>query len=145
MMQPIEFFVDGIPKPQPRPRFTRRGNRVYDAGTAKLWKIAIRQAARRHVPRRGAIDHAVRVDLLFYLPRPKAHFRTGKFRGDLRNKSPKWVTVKPDRDNLDKAVLDALTRVGMWTDDSLVVDGRIIKRYAARSPGVQIRISEPEE
>ena len=47
MMAPIEFFVEGDPKPQPRPRaFARKiGNkfmaRVYDAGTAE--KISVRE------------------------------------------------------------------------------------------------------
>jgi Holliday junction resolvase RusA-like endonuclease len=39
------------------------------------------------------------------------------------------MTSKRDRDNLDKAVLDALTNV-ILTDDKLVYDGRIQKWYA---------------
>jgi hypothetical protein len=72
----------------------------------------------------------VRVDLCFYFARPKSHFRTGKFAGVLRDDAPKWHTTKPDRDNLEKAVLDALTQVGgFWQDDSQVCAGSVTKRY----------------
>jgi Holliday junction resolvase RusA-like endonuclease len=48
---------------------------------------------------------------------------------------------KPDRDNLDKAVMDALKGLA-WIDDSQVCDGRIIKLIAAgdEQPHVEIRI-----
>ena len=36
----------------------------------------------------------------------------------------------------DKAVLDALTDMGLWGDDKQVCDGRIQKRYAAASPWI---------
>ncbi len=39
---------------------------------------------------------------------------------------------KPDRDNLEKLVLDAFTRSGRWwRDDSQIVDGRSRKVYGA--------------
>lgn len=53
---------------------------------------------------------------------------------------------KPDRDNLDKAVLDALTGI-FWIDDCQVCDGRIRKRIASgdESEGVFVSISVLEE
>ena len=43
--------------------------------------------------------------------------------------APTRPTGKPDRDNLDKAVCDAITAARVWHDDSQVTDGRIRKRY----------------
>lgn len=38
-----------------------------------------------------------------------------------------YKTTKPDLDNLEKAVMDALTTAKWWTDDSIVVDKRSVK------------------
>lgn len=46
--------------------------------------------------------------------------------------------TKPDIDNVVKAVFDGLNGV-LWTDDVLVVDTRIRKRYAA-TPGVRVEV-----
>ena len=134
-MTSIFFAVQGEPKAQPRPRaFARKMGsawvaRVYDAATAEGWKSLIALAARPHRPR-APIVGPVRVDLCFYFARPKSHFRTGKLSGVLRDDAPKFHTQKPDRDNLEKAVLDALTQVGgFWKDDSQVCAGSVSKRY----------------
>lgn len=57
-----------------------------------------------------------------------------------------YHSQKPDRDNLDKAVLDSLTAIGIWHDDAQVQSG-FIGRYWADNiagPGVQIEIREIE-
>lgn len=46
---------------------------------------------------------------------------------------------RPDLDNLEKSLLDVLTRLGFWTDDSLVAEKRTSKRRGAR-PGIEIAI-----
>lgn len=48
-------------------------------------------------------------------------------------------TVKPDGDNVEKAVKDALNGV-LWADDVQVVDAAKSKRYAAE-PGVRITVT----
>ena len=53
-------------------------------------------------------------------------------------KSPKklWGTYKtprPDADNFCKALIDQMTQVGFWTDDSQIVDLRIKKYYAEKA------------
>jgi Holliday junction resolvase RusA-like endonuclease len=54
---------------------------------------------------------------------------------------------KPDRDNLDKAVLDALTRCKFWLDDCQVCAGNISKQYTLVGvrPGVYISVWQLEE
>jgi Holliday junction resolvase RusA-like endonuclease len=121
----VTITVYGIPKPQPRPRF---GNgRAYDSGTSDAWKASVQVAAMPKRPR-AAWDCALAVEIDFMLPRPAR----GKYSEPLG---------KPDLDNLAKAVLDALTDVGMWTDDSRVVELKVSKRYAEQ-PGAVITIKE---
>ncbi len=133
-----EFPVYGEPKPQPRARACRRGSHagVYDPGTSDGWKSQIAIAARAFLPP-APIDGPVKLDVVFVFPRP------GRL---LRKKDPDGRilhTAKPDRDNLDKAVMDALTAIGMWRDDALVCAGSPEKFYAARGEpsGAHIQIS----
>ncbi len=126
----IHFRVHGDPKPQPRPRaFSRNGTaRVYDPHTAEGWKSAIADAARPHCPPepwRGPVE----VRLAFTFKRPKKHFRQGKHADQLRDDAPTLHTKKPDADNLAKAVLDAMTMLGFWKDDSQVASLLVMKQY----------------
>lgn len=144
MMQPITIWVAGTPVGQPRVKATNRGKHasVYDPGTANEWKARVHIAAKDYLPS-DPFPMPLRVDLTFYFPRPKGHYRTGRHAGKLKDSAPQFHTGKPDRDNADKAVLDQLTVSRMWLDDAQVCDGRIRKLYEdGRGPGLLIRISE---
>lgn len=137
-MTTLTFRVIGIPKGQPRARACIRGRHagVYDPGTADAWKAAVRKAAASwwdKVPFTGPVA----VDIDFLMPRPKAHYR----RSELRDDAPAWCCTKPDRDNLDKAVLDALTAMGFLRDDCIVVDGRVRKLYSNELPGAVVTVT----
>ena len=137
----IQFFVEGIPKAQPRPRAAHhKGHvRVYDPGTAEGWKGRIAMQAihcRPEFPHLGAVS----IELTFQMPRPKNHFGTGKNTGELKDSSPFKHLSKPDIDNLEKAVLDELTMLGFWRDDSQITDLGSRKRYTKGKPGVVIQI-----
>jgi Holliday junction resolvase RusA-like endonuclease len=139
----IQFFAQGEPKGQPRPRaFSRGGHaRVYDPGTAEGWKSQIAVAAKEHIPF-APIEQPVRVKAVFYFPRPKSHYRTN---GNLKDTSPTWHTSRPDGDNCIKCILDALTTLQFWTDDALVAECEIIKKYVqgkTYAPGAMIEIRE---
>ena len=85
----------------------------------------------------------VRVDWDAYFERPQRL---------LKKSSPEcevWHTVRPDKDNIEKAILDALKKAGLYRDDSQVVTGIPKKMYVAKgyAPGVIIRarrLSETE-
>ena len=142
-------FVHGEPKAQPRPKaFARNGKAgIYDPGTAEGWKGAIAASLQAHAGK--AITDALRVDLVFYFPRPKSHFGTGKNATTLKLSAPIWHTKKPDIDNLEKAVYDALSEksgIGLWKDDTQVVKSRPEKRYADNRPaGMLIDIYSLEQ
>lgn len=82
----------------------------------------------------------VEVRLEFFMPRPKSHFRAN---GSRKADAPRWVEKKPDLDNLEKAVLDALTNIGLWRDDSQVVRVSKSKVYCDQ-PGCAVVVSEVE-
>jgi Holliday junction resolvase RusA-like endonuclease len=137
----ITFRVSGIPKAQPRPRAFARNiggkavARVYESGTAEGWKSQIAIASREHTPV-VPIEGPVIVDVTFFMPRPKRLCRKSDPDG--------WVpcTSKPDRDNLDKAVLDCMTQLGWWRDDAQVYAGKVEKFYHEKngSPGATITV-----
>ena len=136
------FRVDGSPKAQPRPRaFARKlGNgqtvvRAYEAGTAENWKSRIADGSRPFLPV-SPLEGPIRVDLDLLLPRPKRLFRKKDPAGELPHDK------KPDRDNCEKAVLDAMTELGWWRDDAQVCAGEVRKLYHAKDgrPGARIRV-----
>ena len=134
--------VSGDPKGQPRPRAFSRGGKaaVYDPGTAEGWKSLIALAARDHLPP-SPLACPVRVDVEFYFRRPLRLQKKSSPEGYIPH------TAKPDRDNLDKALLDTLTQIGFFQDDALVVEGTITKRYTRidSAPGAIIEIFIPNE
>jgi len=72
-------------------------------------------------------DGPVSVNWVAYFPRPK-YMKAKKYPTD---RIPHHR--KPDRDNLDKTILDALTGVA-WKDDCQVYAGDIAKYYISSSP-----------
>jgi Holliday junction resolvase RusA-like endonuclease len=161
-MTAISFFALGTPVAQPRhrsrafmlknkttgrPIIGKHGQpiwtaRAYDPGNAESWKSEIAMAAQSHVPA-DPITSVVALELTFYLPRPLSHYGTGKNAGKLKESAPMFCETKPDLDNLEKAVMDTLTRLRFWLNDNLVVKKRSEKLYEnppALKPGCQITI-----
>jgi Holliday junction resolvase RusA-like endonuclease len=114
---------------------------VYDPGTAEHWKSQIAIAAKEHLPAFN-ISGPVGVSLDFRMPYVGKHYRKLKAGDVLIDHPPFWHSVKPDSDNLGKAVLDALTLIGFWHDDSQVCQLNIQKHYTSGQPGVGITIEE---
>lgn len=131
----VMFSVPIIPKAAPRPRASTKNGviRSYTPRTAQDWKRTVALAAERHMPRER-IAGPVRVDVWFLLPRPQRLMRKKDPQGEV------WCTSKPDRDNLDKAVLDALAP--FWGDDAQVCAGTLAKVYHAKDgrPEVRVRV-----
>jgi Holliday junction resolvase RusA-like endonuclease len=130
----VSFKVLGVPRPQPRPRFAQ-GRVVAEIDPkVKQWQAAGRHAATMAKeglnPNVGGLrmdsavadalggGKALRVDITFYFGTRHAE-RWGKPH-----------THRPDRDNLDKLVLDEMTKVQLiGGDDCRVSAGTIRKRW----------------
>jgi Holliday junction resolvase RusA-like endonuclease len=98
--------------------------------TAKgeTWEQAVIAAARRN-DWSGLGDGAVKVALMFFMPRPKRCVRVRP-------------SVRPDLDKLVRSVLDALQRAGVYEDDARVCRVDASKHYATTDlcPGVEITV-----
>jgi len=144
-MLEMTFFVPGLPIGQPKHpsravklasgKYVAQAHAVPQKHPVHDWRAWIKRAAidRSITPYSGP----VRVDLMFIFPRPKymlaKKYQTGRI----------YHVHKFDRDNLDKAVLDALKGIA-YLDDCQVCDGWIKKRYCALNgdyPGVYITLS----
>jgi Holliday junction resolvase RusA-like endonuclease len=63
------------------------------------------------------------------MPRPKHHYRTGKYKHLLKKGSPRLHTIKPDIDNLIKFVMDCGQNI-LWNDDSTICQIESKKIYS---------------
>lgn len=70
----------------------------------------------------------VRVDVVALFERPE------------RPAHPFFVVVKPDRDNVDKIVLDSLVKAGVLHDDNAVPAGEPLKLYAPEGTSPQVLV-----
>ena len=136
----VEFEVRGDPKAQPRHRHYSRGRfvKVYDpAADAKDLLASVIQ---EHAPSEP-LEGAIRIDVHTFFPRPASHYGTGRNSGKLKASAPLYYSKKPDRDNLDKFLLDSMNGI-FFKDDAQVCDGPVTKQYSTR-PRTVIRIYRP--
>ncbi len=77
------------------------------------------------------LDGPLRVLITAWRTRPKT------------KKHEVWADTKPDYDNIEKLIGDALEGI-LWVNDSRIVDGRCLKKYAPKDvPGwIEIEVSE---
>lgn len=112
-----------------RPNGSPVVNVTDDCKQSRHWKQAVAWAARQKV---GAgvelLREALVVEMRFFRPRPKGHFRSGKNAHMLKADAPATPTNKPDVLKLARAIEDALTGV-VWVDDAQIVDERLIKAF----------------
>ena len=131
-----EHFIPGVPKPQGsktsgvNERTGKTFVREDNAGT-KPWRKRMVEALQNERGRPlHRFDSAVWVSLRFVFLRPKSHapdsLPTSKLLGDV--------------DKLTRNVLDALTQVGVITDDKYVIKLREVEKVYGPNPGVHIRI-----
>lgn len=136
------FFVPGVPVPKGSAKaFMRKGMRfpvvIQDnADKQKPWASLIAFSAQQQC--KAPVAGPVELEVTFWMPRPKAHFRKD---GSLKVADNRH-TKKPDTDKLLRCLKDALTGVA-WNDDSQVDTVRAFKRYAGISkPGADIHITQ---
>lgn len=134
----IRLTILGEPKSQKRHRSTKVGNfiRQYDPSAAD--KGDFLSIVQKNAPEKP-YDCPLKVDVWFFFTRPKSHYKSGKNSHLLKDNAPEWHTSKPDRDNLDKFVMDSLCKI-YWRDDSVVCCGGIRKKYSD-NPRTEIYIT----
>lgn len=144
--QNLSFTVFGIPVPQGSHRgFVVNGRAVITQDNARTrpWRQDMTQAALEALGGRPAMVGPVHVIAQFVMPRPKAHYGTGRNAGQLRENAPTYPAGKPDVDKLARNLLDSLTAAQVVRDDSQVVHLCAYKVYAspAEKPGLHVYVS----
>ena len=136
----IEFTIKGKPKALKRHRSTRTG-RMYDPSAKDKKQIWLQIAKfKPKTPLAGDIM----LKLVFTMPRPKSHYRTGKFKHLLKDDYEHIVnhTFKPDIDNLVKLIADVVQgKDRMIVDDSQICMLQAEKIYGS-SPMTEVVIEE---
>ena len=136
------FFAAGVPQPKGSTKSFRHRHTgkivTMQNNNDKLrsWELIVQLEAQKYIKSKMT---AVIVYMQFVLPRPKIHYRSN---GEVKERFFNLPhVVKPDGDKLARAVLDALTKAGVYNDDANVVGHSVWKQYGEK-PGVLIRISE---
>lgn len=143
-MKTISFKVNSVPVAQPRQQHAIRGNDVNQfisnytpkSHPVTAFKSDCRFAA-TFVYGGPPLLCPLRLIIIAVFPRPSNKI----YKKREMPREPK--ASKPDFDNLAKSVCDALNGI-IWRDDSIITDGRVIKRIArgTEQPHVEIEISE---
>lgn len=124
-MEEVHFIIPGKPIGKGRPRFTRNGH-CWTPDKTVAYEREIKMAYwSTYGHRKYEADKALAVDIVLYYPRPKSmakHKRLMAQKGVLR------PTVKPDVDNVIKAILDAPNGVA-FEDDRQIVQVECEKWY----------------
>ena len=129
----FQIFIEGNPRPQGSKKAFARGKTIVLVEANKdlpAWREHMTQMLQlKQLEETQPFTTAVNVALTFWLERPKSVKR-------------QYPTGTYDIDKLTRAVLDSVTKAGVWRDDSDVVDLTVRKTYADNhAPGVLITIT----
>jgi len=135
----IHIDVLGMPAPQGSKRHVGRGIMVESSTKVGPWREAVVAAATNQGHANRMMTGPVTVDVSFYFPRPKGHYRAS---GALKDTAPFTHSTKPDIDKVLRSTLDALVQAGVIADDSHVQAVEARKLYATndRAPGALIYV-----
>lgn len=132
-----EFTVSGRPRGKGRPRFTKNGHAYTDSKT-RDYEAIVRKVFRKKYGMDAVIPEGyailVRIDANYKVP--DSDSRADKA-AKLTGRIP--VAIKPDADNIAKAIMDALNGE-VWRDDAEVSSLFVVKRYSIKGNHVVVNV-----
>ncbi len=131
----IKFEISGQPQGKARPRVTRYG--TYTPSKTKAYQDLVRYSFSSQVDIDKPSDNPLIADIECFYKIPK---NTSKKRRESMLSGDIKPVVKPDLDNVAKAILDALNGLA-YKDDNQVIRLNISKHYGDM-PKVIVRLSE---
>lgn len=139
MSATVYFVVYGNPVGKGRPRATSRGGfvRMYTDAKTLGFESAVADEARIAMRDWQAFETPMQLQLSAYYPIPKSW---SKKKRQMAMDGEIHPQVKPDLDNVMKAVLDAMNGV-VYVDDSQVINMVATKRYSS-DPRVEVYLHE---
>lgn len=133
----MKFVIKIDPMASPRPRFNRHTGRTYMPTEYMNWKKQLLLAWSLYQADKMAKGKPLFVKIGFYLMPPQDISKVKKNAAALEAEVMP-VVKKPDIDNLQKSVLDAINGYA-WHDDNQISDIYAKKRYSFY-PRVEIEI-----
>ena len=141
-MTVLELTVYGRPAPQGSKRHVGGGRMIESSKFVAPWRDDVKAAAEHAIAARvrpghdwAPLDGPLAAYMVFSLPRPAAHYGTGRNAGTLRPTAPTRPAGTPDLSKLARSTEDALTAAGLWRDDARLVEyTRLAKVYCGEDP-----------
>ena len=122
-----ELSLKVRPQSQHRHRARKAGNRIIMYDPSSRDKERFKEQCEEYAPKRP-LEGAICVCMVFNMPRPKSHYRSGRYSHLLKNDALPYPIVKPDLDNIIKFYLDSMTGL-FWKDDAYVCSIEASKCY----------------
>ena len=124
-----EVKIKMRPLAQQRHKARRAGNRVIMYDPSSKDKDRFKEQCAEFAPKHP-LEGAISVSMVFLMPRPKSHYRGGRFSHLLKSTAPTRHVSRPDLDNIIKFYLDAMTGM-FWRDDAFVCTIEASKTYSS--------------
>lgn len=133
-----EFIIHAAPVGKARPRVTRNG--TFTPAKTREYEKLVRVEYGEQCGAQYFGDSPLAVSITAYYPIPKSASKRRREQMESRLIRP---TIKPDSDNICKAVCDALNGIA-WKDDAQIVNLGFEKYYGTE-PRVKVEIEEVKE
>ena len=126
----LQFFMPMIPPTQTAQEkawTVRKGKPVpYEPAELKAARAKLEAHLAQHRPKEP-MQGAIRLMVKWCFPMTGDHY------------NEEYKTTRPDTDNLQKMLKDAMTKLGFWKDDAQVAS-EIIEKFYAKIPGVFVHV-----
>lgn len=125
----VTIDIPGTPVAKGRPRFSNANGfvRVHTPAKTVNYEKIVSKCARQAMGAAKPLGCPLYVKVYLYLPIPKSW---SKHKRELALSGELLPTGKPDKDNYEKALYDAMNEI-VWLDDCQITDSFTKKRYAA--------------
>ena len=140
-MESISLVVCGDPVAQGRPRFSTHGDfpLAYDPAKSRDYKDYIKLAASQQMQGKLPLDGALALSLCVFRPIPKFFSRK---KAVLAEKGEILPITRPDLDNYEKGIIDALKGI-CWKDDSQICKHKEpFGKYYSTRPRIEVIITQ---
>lgn len=131
----LQFFMPMIPPTvtfQDKELAVVKGRPIiHDSAQLHAVKAKLRGHLAKHVPEEP-IQGPIRIMVKWCYPVTGNH------------KAGEWKITKPDTDNLQKALLDCMTKLRFWKDDAQVCS-QIVEKFWSDVPGIFVFINQLED
>lgn len=132
----IKEYLDPPKTTAQQARLVVRNGKLFKYDTPALLKakLQLKRVLKKYVPK-TPLDKALSLEIVWS--------RLGSARDQERQKEEDVFDVRrPDCDNILKGLLDIMTDLGFWVDDSLLTSIKITKLKAKSKPYLSILINE---